>query len=171
MILRLLPTIINKIKEERGMKFHRMVLNNKQTEVKKIFCNENIVVEQYNEKYHQIIPQIYAKSFNELPWPKDWDQFNGRIYEGIFVAIDKATNHCVGFIVSYFRDGYGYISVVAVVPEYRRQGIAMLLINQAISFLNAKEKLEIKIDVETSNEQAIILYQKIGFLIKETKED
>jgi len=153
------------------MKFYRMILDNKCIDTQKIYNCDNIVVEKYDKKYHAIIPEIYAKAFEEPPWPSDWDQFEGCIYEGIFVAIDRNTNNCVGFIVSYFRGGYGYISVVAAVPEYRCQGIAHKMINHAIDFLNSNEKLEIKIDVETNNEKALKLYQKVGFVIKETKED
>ncbi len=55
--------------------------------------------------------------------------------------------------------GEGYVTNVAVLPEYRRQGIAQKLILKELE----NEMNFITLEVRKSNAPAINLYQKMGF--------
>ena len=38
--------------------------------------------------HHAKIPQIYAQSFDELPWPADWDHISEFDPNGVFLAVE-----------------------------------------------------------------------------------
>ncbi len=52
---------------------------------------------------------------------------------------------------------------VAVLPEYRKQGIGKKLIEELILLLKHQGVSKITLEVRASNEPAISLYEKIGF--------
>ena len=52
---------------------------------------------------------------------------------------------------------------IAVLPEYRRQGIATRLINKMIELAVAEQCLRCELEVNTMNEPAIGAYKKCGF--------
>lgn len=52
---------------------------------------------------------------------------------------------------------------IAVVPEYRRQGIGEKLLQEAIYCTKGRKAERILLEVRESNQGAMFLYQKIGF--------
>lgn len=57
----------------------------------------------------------------------------------------------------------GYITNVAVFPEYRNKGVASALLRQLFSFAKEKNLSFISLEVRESNSNAISLYNKFGF--------
>lgn len=64
-----------------------------------------------------------------------------------------------GYMGLQIFSGEGYVTNIATLPEYRRQGIAKALINEAV-----KNDMEfITLEVRKSNYAAINLYNQLGF--------
>ena len=57
----------------------------------------------------------------------------------------------------------GYITNVAVFPEYRRQGIAAQILQVFLQFAAANHLAFLTLEVRPSNAAAIALYQGFGF--------
>jgi len=58
----------------------------------------------------------------------------------------------------------GHIISIAVLPEYRRRGIASTLLRKAMTILKEEYGCdEIFLEVRVTNSQAIALYKKLGF--------
>lgn len=57
----------------------------------------------------------------------------------------------------------GHIISVAVLPEFRRNGIASALVKQALNALRENKVDECYLEVRETNETAIRLYEKLGF--------
>jgi ribosomal-protein-alanine N-acetyltransferase len=58
----------------------------------------------------------------------------------------------------------GHVVSIAVLPEYRRRGIATALMLRAMdSMKNKYGAAEVYLEVRVSNEPAIRLYEKLGF--------
>lgn len=57
-----------------------------------------------------------------------------------------------------------HITNVAVLPEYRNKGIAGLLIKKMIEICRCSEISAMTLEVRVSNEPAINLYRKFGFV-------
>ena len=79
-----------------------------------------------------------------------------------FVAIkDKKVLGYVG--ISAIIDE-GYITNIAVFPEYRKMGVGTALLEYLFDFAKEKELSFISLEVRQSNSNAIALYKKLGFL-------
>lgn len=72
-----------------------------------------------------------------------------------------------GLVALYANDfvkKYAYIPLLAVSPEYRKQGIARRLMNEAIGYVKklGTEKIQV-IGIHTSNPIAFDFYRELGF--------
>ena len=94
-----------------------------------------------------------------------WSERSGResLEAGTIFLIAYKDKKAVGYVGMSAIVGEGYITNVAVIPEYRRQGIGQRLLESIIE-LGKKENLEfISLEVRVSNVKAISLYNKMGF--------
>jgi ribosomal-protein-alanine N-acetyltransferase len=57
-----------------------------------------------------------------------------------------------------------HITNVAVLPEYRKRGIASMLISKMVEICKCSEILNMTLEVRESNLPAINLYEKFGFI-------
>lgn len=78
-----------------------------------------------------------------------------------FVAL--CDNKCVGYGGFWNVCGEGDITNIAVLPEYRRQGIASKLISEMIKKASEFGITCLTLEVRRSNEAAKSLYNKFGF--------
>lgn len=89
---------------------------------------------------------------------------------------EELENQCAAFLVAEDEDGKvlgyagllvmmdeGYITNVAVFPEYRRCGVAAKIIEVYMNFAKANRLAFLTLEVRPSNAAAIALYQRFGF--------
>ena len=90
---------------------------------------------------------------------------------------EELDNACAAFLVAEDADsgkvlGYagvlvmadeGYITNVAVFPEYRRHGIGAAIIEVFMNFARGKDLAFLTLEVRPSNTAAIALYEGFGF--------
>ena len=80
----------------------------------------------------------------------------------------------VGYIMCRVEHGFsdvkrlkfvrkGHIISIAVLPEFRRAGIASELVRQALSSLREMKAEECYLEVRAANDSAIKLYERLGF--------
>ena len=77
------------------------------------------------------------------------------------VALDGET--VAGYIGSQSVEGESDMMNVAVHPDYRRRGIGEALVAKLVTALGEKGNHSLSLEVRTSNDPAIALYQKMGF--------
>ncbi len=87
----------------------------------------------------------------------------GNACAAFLVALEKGTEKVVGYAGLLVMADEGYITNVAVFPEYRRQGIAGQLLEVFLHFAQANDLAFLTLEVRPSNEAAIALYQGYGF--------
>ena len=92
-----------------------------------------------------------------------------------FVVAEVGTR-VVGYIMCRIEHGFsdirrlrfvrkGHIISVAVLPDYRRAGIASELVKQALAALREMNGDECYLEVRATNENALRLYEKLGFTL------
>ena len=79
------------------------------------------------------------------------------------VAEDADSGEVVGYAGLLVMADEGYITNVAVFPQFRRQGIAGQLVQVFLQFAQANQLAFLTLEVRPSNEAAIALYQSFGF--------
>ena len=78
-----------------------------------------------------------------------------------FVALDGDT--VVGYVGSQTAADETDMMNIAVHPDYRRRGIAQILIEVLIPELKRRCSVSLSLEVRASNEPAKQLYEKLGF--------
>ena len=79
------------------------------------------------------------------------------------VAEDSVSGRVLGYAGLMVVADEGYITNVAVFPEYRRQGIARSLLREAQEYAEAHDLARLTLEVRASNVPAIALYEGMGF--------
>ncbi len=79
------------------------------------------------------------------------------------VAEDSVSGRVLGYAGLMVVADEGYITNVAVFPEYRRQGIAAQILQVFLQFAKANRLAFLTLEVRPSNAAAIALYQGFGF--------
>lgn len=116
-----------------------------------------ISIEKFSKEHLDDVYKIECTCFSH-PWSKaDLENQLGLDTSCFVVALDGET--AVGYMGLQIFCGEGYVTNVAVLPEYRRQGIAQKLILKELE----NEMDFITLEVRKSNAPAINLYQKMGF--------
>src|SRR5262245_27026944 len=62
------------------------------------------------------------------------------------------------------QDGVGHITTVGVAPEYRRRGLARLILHEIERSFTARGVLTVRLEVRTHNFAAQKLYEQIGYV-------
>jgi GNAT superfamily N-acetyltransferase len=79
----------------------------------------------------------------------------------IFAVVD---NKEVGVVLVTNDGRKGWINRVAVLPEYRKKGIARRLVNEAENWLESKEIYIFACQIEGYNDSSFIAFQKMGYI-------
>ena len=117
------------------------------------------------------VPAVYGAAFGKPPWPDDWDRFTAFDPHGVFIAEARATGEAVGFVVCFRRGGIGYVSVLAVVPGWRRLGVGRTLLRSAITYLRPLGPGGVEVDAFVDAAPAVSLYRACGFEVIRTYAD
>lgn len=98
-----------------------------------------------------------------------WNEFP----QLLFLAFDQENSKVVGYIINKLDEGLSFfgknetvlkahIFSVAVLPKYRRRGIASALLGTSLNAAKAKDAKEVFLEVRKSNIPAINLYKEFN---------
>ena len=76
-----------------------------------------------------------------------------------------------GYVAALNICGEVHITNVAVLPQYRRRGLARLLMERAVEYARAANAFCMTLEVRQSNRAAIALYEGLGFRATELREN
>ena len=103
------------------------------------------------------------KEWFSLPWTRE--QLISQLPDDMHVfLIAELGGMAVGYVGMMHVVDEGYISNVAVAPEYRRRGIADALIAARTARCEALSLAFVTLEVRRGNAPAIALYEKHGFV-------
>lgn len=83
--------------------------------------------------------------------------------ERSFYCVAETDGMIVGYMGFYRVADEGNITNIAVLPDYRRRGIARALLSTFIELAEKEELAFLTLEVRKSNEAAIRLYESFGF--------
>lgn len=109
------------------------------------------------EEHVPAISMLEEVCFSE-PWPMG---MIGRLLNQFTIAMDGET--LVGYAALASVLDEGSLDSIAVLPEYRRQGIADSLLSEVLRQAEEQELSFVTLEVRESNEAAVSLYRKHGF--------
>lgn len=109
---------------------------------------------------YQII-DIEHGSFQN-PYPIHVVTFLYEKYGDTFLVAEQGGT-ILGYIAGITSWREGHIISLAVVPSWRRKGIATQLVEELCAIFTNHDKKRVKLEVRVSNNPAITLYEKMGF--------
>lgn len=122
---------------------------------------DNIVIRKMS---NQDIPEVAAieRECFSMPWSeKSFEDSLALSYAHFYIA--ESGDRIAGYVGLYNVADEGDITNIAVLPQYRRKGIASRLISEVIRFSEELGIRAINLEVRESNKNAISLYTKNGF--------
>ena len=111
------------------------------------------------------IPQIAA--LEKLCFSEPWSEnsISGELDNPLSLWLVAVDGDCVaGYVGSQSVMGETDMMNIAVSPDYRRQGVAAALIEELVRQLKVGGNHCLTLEVRASNDSAIKLYEKLGFI-------
>ena len=107
-----------------------------------------------------------------FPGGRDWNDADATIDLKLSVQADLffvalADDRVIGTILAGFDGVRGWVHRVAVHEDFRRQGIAALLMTEAEAGLKAMGCPKLNLQVRASNEQVLRFYQALGYHVED----
>lgn len=101
----------------------------------------------------------------QFPWSTRFflDELQVDCARSILAEVD---GRIVGYVLFWFLPEEVDIHNIAVHPDFRRQGIGRLLLEQVVDSARHQERLRVTLDVRFSNAPAQNLYRSFGFVIR-----
>jgi [ribosomal protein S18]-alanine N-acetyltransferase len=113
------------------------------------------------------ILSIEAASFGQDAWKVD--EFMGLLdYDDTVFLVAAKQDSLIGYCCGILDDNEGYIASIAVGPNVRQAGIGTALLNAVCQQLAEQGGTSAALHVRVSNEAAVQLYKKLGFLVEAT---
>lgn len=112
------------------------------------------------QRHTAAVAKLEKDCFSE-PWSNDSIREAAEHGTEFFVA--ENAEHLLGYIGIKPVLDEGYITNVAVFPQYRKQGVATALIKRVFELAQEKKLAFVSLEVRLSNSAAIALYEKAGF--------
>ena len=101
----------------------------------------------------------------QFPWSTRFflDELQVDCARSILAEVD---GRIVGYVLFWFVLEEVDIHNIAVHPDFRRQGIGRLLLEQVVDAARRQDRLRVTLDVRFSNAPAQNLYRSFGFVIR-----
>ena len=118
------------------------------------------------DEFHEL-EEISVSSMSE-PWKEaDFMSAEKNEYALILAAVEE--DEPVGYAVGYFAADEAELPSIAVSPQMRRRGIGDALLNELFIQVRQRGAAKLFLEVRESNEAAIALYEKNGFITAGTR--
>jgi len=118
------------------------------------------------------LPEIVSIETASFTTPWSETLFYNEICKAIAVSrVAKINGKVVGHLCANVILDEGHILNLAVHPEFRGLGIASSLIKEMIDIMRDRNCRSVFLEVRISNEQARIMYQKLGFSLLGTRKN
>lgn len=98
-----------------------------------------------------------------LPWTRAQLEYQMNAGNCVFLAALDSAGTVMGYVGLMYVLDEGYISNIAVAPDFRRRGVADALLLALIHRAGALSLAFLTLEVREGNEAAISLYAKHGF--------
>ena len=141
-------------KMQQTFKLRKFVPNDLQNVMQ---INRVCLPENYTDFFFMDLHQRFPETFIVA-------EENGEIAGYIMCRIEVGlSNYGFGGLVRK-----GHVVSIAVMPQYRRKGIAQAVINKALEGMQYYKAKQCFLEVRVTNESGISLYKKLGFEVTRT---
>lgn len=116
-------------------------------------------------EYHNSKSKYFSGSYPRLMFEDRIEEYRKNAKSGeyrIELMTDPETNNIIGFCIAYSKKTSGKIEVLFIDEKYRRNGLGVILMSNAMEWFGENHINNIELTVVYGNE-AVSFYQKLGF--------
>ena len=125
-----------------------------------MMLKNNFLIKPFYEELVDAVTEIENACFSE-PWSRDAILSSYNFNTNFFIA--EKCGVIIGYIGVQSIAGEGFITNVAVLPDYRSHGVGTALLNAAVEFCKKTGATSLSLEVRKSNFTAVKIYEKAGF--------
>lgn len=103
------------------------------------------------------------------PWSFEMFQLEATRRGGMVLAAVNESGKLMGFLTASYVMDTADLTNIAVYPEYRQQGIGRMLMEHMLAELG--DGVEVLLEVRVSNQPAIKMYERFGFVPVGTRKN
>lgn len=127
------------------------------------------MIVELDHRYMETCLKIERKCFSE-PWTRamlqgEFDQPTSLLWGWVEGETEELVGYSVGWLI--FEDFH--VANLAVLPEWRRQGIGRKLLNYMLAWAAEHHAVRALLEVRESNKPAVALYRELGFSLLGTR--
>lgn len=122
---------------------------------------DNIKILSMQPKHIEFIVSLEKTCFSE-PWSFESLKSELDNPNAIFLVAEN-NEKCLGYIGMHTVCDEGYITNIAVLPDFRGNGVGTLILNNIITLAEKSGLRFISLEVRVSNKNAMSLYENLGF--------
>ena len=133
---------------------------------------EGVVIISANDGFEDQLRLLDDALRQDVPGTEGWQwdpaDFNEETFGSDFdpatylVAVDEASGEYIGLVRVWNSPGRPRLGLIAVLPPYRRRGLAKILLARAFRALHERGKKEVTAEVDDTNTAARALMAKLG---------
>lgn len=109
------------------------------------------------------IPAVAALEKEIFPDPWSENAIRETFKRETLLLVAYEDGKLIGYLIMYFVLEEGEIARIAVIPEYRRQGVGTQMLVEVEVFCEDNDIRKVMLDVRESNKAAISFYRLCGF--------
>lgn len=109
------------------------------------------------------VVEVELRSF-PTPWERHAFEYEMEQNDAAYYLVCEIDGEVIAHCGAWFVMDQGTITNIAVMPDYRGRGIGKLLLQEMLDYCDNEEIGNISLEVRVSNEVAIRLYEKMGFV-------
>ena len=117
------------------------------------------------------VESIMAVEKTGISHPWDKESIESVINDDNKICIVAVDESLIGYIYASFVLDEAEIGNICIVPECRGQGVGRSLIDSMLSDLKSRGVCKVFLEVESDNESAIRLYERLGFVNYNQRRD
>ena len=117
---------------------------------------------------HSVIEMWRVVFPNDRPWnePRDVIQRKNSVQRELFLVCEVEAR-VVGTVLAGFDGVRGWVHHLAVLPEFRRRGLATLLMRTAERDLTRAGCPKLNLQVRASNSEVVAFYESLGYTVED----
>lgn len=125
---------------------------------------DELIIRQAEERDIDAIAQLDQLCFT-TPWSRDSIEKEIIQNDIAIYIVAQIKEEVVGYAGLWKIIDEGHITNVAVHPQHRKKGIGEALVSVMLDYTNQLGVISHTLEVRPSNQYAIHLYEKLGFLV------
>lgn len=124
-------------------------------------------VRRFRERDRRSLISVWQRVFpDDPPHNEPASVIDAKLAVDDLIFVAERNDTIIGACMAGWDGHRGWLYAVAVLPEYRRNGIGSMLVASAMGALRELGCLKVNLQIRTSNSKTVAFYESLGFSVE-----